>query len=86
MPCKPDLLQRLLHLVELERLDDGLDLLHRVLTSRAVRKRDPERLVLDSRVRAKGAESAEFLAVFQRLADFCGNWTGPAWNGLLHND
>src|SRR5665213_108343 len=25
-----DLLQRLLHLVELERLDDGLDLLHRV--------------------------------------------------------
>ncbi len=41
-----DLLQRLLHLVEFERLDDGLDLLHRVLTSRAVRKRDRQRRVL----------------------------------------
>src|SRR5262245_40881986 len=31
-PLQPHLLQRFLHLVEFERLDDGLDLLHRVLS------------------------------------------------------
>jgi hypothetical protein len=29
---QPDLVQRILHLVELEGLDDGLDLFHRIQT------------------------------------------------------
>src|SRR4029079_16012420 len=35
-----DLLQGLFHLVEFERLDNGLDLLYRFATSRAARNRD----------------------------------------------
>ena len=41
-----DLLQRLLHLVELERLDDRLDLLHRVVVSQAARHTRPEAALL----------------------------------------